>query len=182
MTSDRQIAANRRNAQRSTGPRSPEGRAISSQNARRHGVLSRNVTVAAEDYEAYCALLEALWAESEPQGEREGLLTERLANLFWRERRLMESERSFLEQRHAEASDPFGGGVPFLSLEQQLQVGRYQTMLTSQIASTTHQLRDLQLSRQEAQILEARPNSSNARDDGLPPARARTRTPRQPDE
>jgi hypothetical protein len=40
MTSRRQIEANRRNAQRSTGPSTPEGLAISSANATRHGVLS----------------------------------------------------------------------------------------------------------------------------------------------
>jgi hypothetical protein len=41
MTSDRQRAANRANAQRSTGPRSFSGKAIASQNALRHGLSSR---------------------------------------------------------------------------------------------------------------------------------------------
>ena len=182
MTSDRQIAANRRNAQRSTGPTTPEGRAISSQNARRHGVLSESVTAAAEDNQSYRALLDALWGEIQPQGERECLLTERLANLFWRERRLIESERSFLEQEHAIASDPLGGGGGFLSLGQQLLIGRYQTMLTNQIASTSHQLQELQLSRQNAETLEAHYEASSAVNDRLPPARARSRTRRGPDE
>ena len=38
MATERQIAANRRNARRSTGPRTPAGKARSSRNARRHGL------------------------------------------------------------------------------------------------------------------------------------------------
>jgi len=38
MASDRQIAANRRNAKKSTGPRSEAGRKASRRNARRHGL------------------------------------------------------------------------------------------------------------------------------------------------
>jgi hypothetical protein len=40
MTSDRKLEANRRNAARSTGPRSAAGRARSSRNAVRHGLLA----------------------------------------------------------------------------------------------------------------------------------------------
>jgi hypothetical protein len=38
MSSDRQIAANQNNAQKSTGPRSQAGREVSRRNARRHGL------------------------------------------------------------------------------------------------------------------------------------------------
>lgn len=40
MASERQIAANRLNAGRSTGPRTPEGKAVVSQNAVTHGLTS----------------------------------------------------------------------------------------------------------------------------------------------
>ena len=92
MTSERQIAANRRNAQRSTGPRSPEGREISSRNSQQHGVLSQRVTTDVEENEIYERMLNSLMEEYGPRSETEILLVERLANLFWRERRLIQTE------------------------------------------------------------------------------------------
>ena len=44
MTSERQVAANRRNASLSTGPRTAAGKAVVAQNALRHGMLSRQVS------------------------------------------------------------------------------------------------------------------------------------------
>jgi len=96
MTSERQIAANRRNAQRSTGPRSPEGREISSRNSQQHGVLSQRVTTDVEEKEIYERMLNSFMEEYGPRSEKEILLVERLANLFWRERRLIQTERSQL--------------------------------------------------------------------------------------
>ncbi len=46
MTSGRKTASNRVNAKKSTGPKSPEGKARSSQNARKHGILAREVILA----------------------------------------------------------------------------------------------------------------------------------------
>lgn len=147
MTTDRQIEANRRNAQLATGPRTSEGRAISSQNSVRHGVLSENVIISSENPDHYYDLLEALWHEVDPHGEREAIFVERLANLFWRERRLIQSEREALEIQNGSALDPFTGGLRSLSLGQQLLIGRYQTMLTNQISATLSQIEKLQASR-----------------------------------
>ncbi len=41
MTTEAQVAANRLNAQKSTGPRTPEGKGVVSQNAVKHGLLAR---------------------------------------------------------------------------------------------------------------------------------------------
>ena len=49
--SERQLAANRRNAQRSTGPRTAKGREVSRMNALKHGILSRQVLVAGQHYQ-----------------------------------------------------------------------------------------------------------------------------------
>ena len=92
MTSRRQIEANRRNAQSSTGPRTPEGRAISSANATRHGVLSSNFVAAHENGALFAELRTQLMDEFEPATPLELMLVERLAMLFWRERRLAAAE------------------------------------------------------------------------------------------
>lgn len=45
MMSPAQVAANRRNAQKSTGPKTPEGRAVSKMNALKHGIFSDRKSV-----------------------------------------------------------------------------------------------------------------------------------------
>ena len=47
------LAANRRNARKSTGPRTPEGKARVAQNARKHGLTAQGAIVTAETREAY---------------------------------------------------------------------------------------------------------------------------------
>jgi hypothetical protein len=49
MASPRSVAANRRNAHRSTGPRSPDGKARASRNAWRHGLAACAVATAPGD-------------------------------------------------------------------------------------------------------------------------------------
>ena len=44
-TSSKQLAANQANAQKSTGPKTPEGRAVSKMNALKHGIFSKEVLV-----------------------------------------------------------------------------------------------------------------------------------------
>jgi hypothetical protein len=80
VTSDKQTQANRRNALKSTGPTTPEGKAAASQNALTHGLLSREVLLPGEDGAAL--------VELRPAGELEGLLVERVIAAAWRLRRL----------------------------------------------------------------------------------------------
>ena len=143
MTSERQIAANRRNAQRSTGPRSPKGREISSRNAQQHGVLSQRVTTDVEENELYESMLNGLMDEYGPRSETEILLVERLANLFWRERRLIQTERSQLSLQQSDIYAASMAKDQSLTLTDQLLIGRYQTMLTNQINITISQIERL---------------------------------------
>jgi hypothetical protein len=49
MGSDKQIRANRRNARKSTGPKTPEGKSVVSHNALKHGLLSQQILLPDED-------------------------------------------------------------------------------------------------------------------------------------
>ena len=56
MTSQKQIEANRRNAQKSSGPKTIQGRSISRMNALKHGLLAEQVVVPGEDFEEFATL------------------------------------------------------------------------------------------------------------------------------
>ena len=87
MTSFRQIEANRRNAQLSTGPVTEEGKKRSRQNAIRHGLTAETVIDALEDAEDYAAFEIAITADYDAQSAVERELVLRLASLLWRLRR-----------------------------------------------------------------------------------------------
>lgn len=87
MTSARQIAANRRNAQRSTGPRTKVGKDRSRRNALRHGLTSETVIASLEDRTEYKEFEAALFETFNPVTIVECELTARLASLLWRLRR-----------------------------------------------------------------------------------------------
>jgi hypothetical protein len=92
MTSDKQIQANRRNALKSTGPKTPEGKAAVRLNARTHGLRSQEVLLPGEDEEALKGLDEDLRAELQPVGELENLLVDNIVAAHWRLRRLRRVE------------------------------------------------------------------------------------------
>lgn len=88
MASEKQVQANRRNALKGTGPKTPEGKAAIKLNARTHGLLSQEVLLPGEDEEALKELDENLRAELQPLGELENMLVDRIIAAHWRLRRL----------------------------------------------------------------------------------------------
>ena len=87
MATEAQIAANRLNAQRSTGPRTGEGKARVSRNAVKHGLLAQEAVIRGEDPEDFEAHREAVLGELSPVGAIESMLAERVVGLLWRLRR-----------------------------------------------------------------------------------------------
>ncbi len=87
MASVAQIQANRSNAQKSTGPRTPEGKAAASQNAVKHGLLAEQVVIHGEDPAQFDLYREGMLAELAPVGAVEAMLAERAVSLAWRLRR-----------------------------------------------------------------------------------------------
>ena len=97
MTSFRQIEANRRNARKSTGPRTEEGKQRSRCNAVRHGLTAETVIDALEDAEDYKAFETAITADYDAQSAVERELVLRLASLLWRLRRATTMETCLFE-------------------------------------------------------------------------------------
>jgi hypothetical protein len=90
--SKRMIAANRRNARKSTGPRTRAGKARSSSNSLKHGLLAKSVVVQTSpqceaDFHATLARLHA-----DPQGFIEETLVQRIAACYWRLARVHRTE------------------------------------------------------------------------------------------
>lgn len=84
-SSQRKIEANRENSKKSTGPKTPAGKAISSWNSTRHGLLSRKLPgTARQDKEQFTNLLVSLQQDLEPVGTLEELLVEKIAHEYWR--------------------------------------------------------------------------------------------------
>ena len=84
MTSQKQIEANRRNSQLSTGPTSSTGKVKVSHNALKTGLTGRTVLLPTEDaavYQSHTERIFKLWA---PEGEEEKRLTQSLADTLWR--------------------------------------------------------------------------------------------------
>ena len=101
--SEKQLAANRANAQRSTGPRTPEGSARSRWNALTHGALAKAIIpfslVPYESRQAFDELLSVLCEEFAPASAIEELLVERIAVSYWRLARLVRAEAAAIASR-----------------------------------------------------------------------------------
>lgn len=85
---NRRAAANRENAQLSTGPVSPEGKAIASMNALKTGLTGRTVLLPDDDAAAYQTHVRRFFDEHQPSGDRETELVQSLADARWRLNRI----------------------------------------------------------------------------------------------
>jgi len=92
----KQIAANRRNARKSTGPQTPEGQAVSKLNALKHGLRSKETVVRGrciqEDEQEFAGLHQRLWEDLNPGGVLEEMLVHQIVTTHWRLRRALKAE------------------------------------------------------------------------------------------
>jgi hypothetical protein len=102
-TSQKQIAANRRNAELSTGPTSREGKEAVKLNALKHGLLAQEVLLPGEDSEVFQELSQWLYNDLRPEGAIETTLVERIVAGYWRLLRLQRVEAGVFENEIAGA-------------------------------------------------------------------------------
>ena len=96
MTNEKQIDANRRNAQRSTGPKTPEGKARSARNALKHGLRSTLTVVPGESREEFEILYDALRDDYQPTDTVEEILVRQIATAEWRLQRIARLETTLI--------------------------------------------------------------------------------------
>ena len=82
-TTPKRADANRRNARKSTGPRTPEGKERSRFNAIKHGMTARTLVLPGEDAGAFQDRLDAWASELQPCNDVEQVLVERSATVSW---------------------------------------------------------------------------------------------------
>lgn len=98
MISDKQLEANRRNALKSTGPKTEEGKSISSKNALTHGLRAQQIVIEGESQEEFDDFCELLIDHLSPDGPLEMLLVDRIAASFWRLRRTGHIEAQIFDE------------------------------------------------------------------------------------
>jgi len=84
MATEPQILANRRNAQKSTGPRTPEAKAAVAKNALKHGLTARQDVIKGENQADFDLYRDEMLDELAPVGPMETMLANRIVSLSWR--------------------------------------------------------------------------------------------------
>lgn len=84
---EKRIAANRRNAKKSTGPKTDHGRKMSSRNSTKHSILANTILLDDEDKPRFAALVNTLIDDLQPQDDTQRSLVEKMAVAHWRLKR-----------------------------------------------------------------------------------------------
>src|ERR1017187_7502935 len=92
MATPAQIAANRANAQMSTGPRSAEGKSASRFNALKHGIDAASIVIPGEDPADYDALAADYLSDFRPQSPSESFHVQTMLRADWQKPRLLRVE------------------------------------------------------------------------------------------
>lgn len=153
MTSQRQIKANRRNAARSTGPRTPNGKAVVAFNAVQHGLLSRQTVIRGESEAELVALGKRLRSQLAPMGELELLLADRIISTAWRLRRAIALETLLFDTERGGSSAYHGALAHRVDRDKLQLLSRYELTLERSLFRALHELQRLQAERRGMAIL-----------------------------
>jgi hypothetical protein len=107
VVSEKQAEENRRNAQKSTGPATDNGKAVSALNAIKHGLTATNAVVVSqiEDAKAWERHHTATLKSLQPVGYFETILAERIAAQSWRLARAMRDETAMIQTEQETVED-----------------------------------------------------------------------------
>lgn len=95
MTTQKQLVANQRNALKSTGPRTEEGKAVVCQNAIKHGILCQEIPIDEAEGASFNEFSSRLFIQLNPVGDFEHFIVDRIVSSAWRLRRIVHIETAF---------------------------------------------------------------------------------------
>ena len=151
---DAQLAANRQNARKSTGPQTAKGKRQASQNSRTHGVLARPLCLPGEDPVLLAALHEQFRMALRPIDAVDEFLVERMVEAVWRLRRIPSAEARVLAGGTTGAAPGLRLGVVLLEDERPLAtLARYEVTLERRYYRAAHHLERRQAARAGQPVL-----------------------------
>ena len=163
MATTAQIAANRANAQHSTGPRTPEGKTASSMNALKHGADAASVVIPGEDPAEYERVAADYRQDLEPRGAVEEFQVDTIIRADWQRRRLRRIEANLYRALLAEGATP---EVVDVAILRDSPTGKLLLKVWRQIASL-----ERAHSRAVAELRKLRREAAEVEDHEIPPAR-----------
>ena len=107
MATPAQIAANRANALKSTGPRTAEGKQRSSLSALKHGLTAHTLVLPHEDTLGYGQLRESMYNQYQPATEQECMVVDQLTASWWRTIRVRQIETDMLDLQIRTLTDQY---------------------------------------------------------------------------
>jgi hypothetical protein len=130
MATQAQILANRLNAQKSTGPRTSQGKAVVSHNAVKHGLLARQAVISSECQADFDLYRDQILTELAPESPMESMLSERIVILSWRLKRV-----GRIQAQTIDALNTDNTSSPLTKLTQSLFFKNHNQSQTAQSAS-----------------------------------------------
>lgn len=151
MTSTKQITANQKNALKSTGPKTEEGKSAIVLNAMKHGLLSKEVLLPDEDEKTLVEFGKRLRSQLQPIGELETFLEDRIITSAWRLRRILALEIDIFEKNKINhyGKEQSPGRIFQYNSKTFAQLNRYETCIEKSLYKALHELQRLQVTRNE---------------------------------
>ncbi len=154
MASDRQIEANRLNAQKSTGPRTEAGRAVSRLNAIKHGLTGHLYVMTADEHQACDTFVAGIVDSLKPVDAIERQLAHSIAEGYWRINRAAAIENNLLaadannQEVDSDIDQALAPTLSFIQHPERFQLlGVYEMRLHRKVRLDMHELRQIQATR-----------------------------------
>jgi hypothetical protein len=166
LTKELRAEINRANAQKSTGPKSPEGKQRASMNACRHNLSGQNLILQPAEMEAYNRLAAAMLSDLNPKSEPERQIAEKVIDTHFRLNRLAGLENNIFNfgLLANETQTPHDDRLEVMIAQTRAWIersssfdvlGRYESRLTRQLLKYQEEFERLQAVRKEREHTDA---------------------------